>query len=178
MPDFVLNNETLKVVTKEKYLGIYVSDSINEDCDIDRQKKCMYSTGNMLIRKFKFCSDDVKHRLFNTYCSNIYGCHLWTRYTQSSMRSVKVAYNCIYRHVFNLSRYESISSSMVSSGINTVSERIRKCLYGFYTRLLESDNAIIAMRCVGLIFATDSRYRYRYRRFYSPSTGTHSAAYC
>ena len=57
---FVLNNVELKTVEKQKYLGVFVTDSLTDDIDMGRQRKYIYSTGSMLIRQFKCCSGDVK----------------------------------------------------------------------------------------------------------------------
>ena len=51
----------------------------------------------MLIRNFKTCSNEVKCHLFKTFCSNIYCSTLWCRFTDESMRRLKVAYNRIFR---------------------------------------------------------------------------------
>ena len=40
----------------------------------------------MLFKKFKHCSDDVKHRLFKTFCYNGYGGHLWTMFSKVVLR--------------------------------------------------------------------------------------------
>ena len=34
----------------------------------------LYARINMLRRKFYFCSDQVKNKLFSAYCNNIYIC--------------------------------------------------------------------------------------------------------
>ena len=47
----------------------------------------------MLLRKFHFSSDDVKNKLFSSYCSNLYLCSLWAKYKSACMRRFIVAYN-------------------------------------------------------------------------------------
>ena len=143
VPKFTLNNVPLKTVCKQKYLGVIISEEFTDDLDMDRQKKSIYCTGNMLIRRFQSCSDSVKTLLFKTYCTNMYGCHLWAKYSKSSYSKLKVAYNCICRHLMKLSRYDSMSNFMVSSHIKTLPEIRRTYMYGFYTRLCSSDNSVI-----------------------------------
>ena len=94
----------------------------------------------MLLRQIKFCSDDVKHLLFKTYCSNMYSCHLWSVYLKSSYSKLRVAYNNICRYMLNLDRYCSKSTYMVENGIKTTQEIIRNYMYSFYTKLSDCDN--------------------------------------
>ncbi len=86
----------LDYVTSQKYLGINITNDLSDDSDIIRQVKALYVRGNMLVHKFNHCSDDVKHFLFRSYCSNVYGSQLWSQYKKESYRKVNVAYNNIY----------------------------------------------------------------------------------
>ena len=62
--------------------------------ELKRQLYKWYANANMLIRKFSFCSDDVKVRLFKSYCTNAYGTQLilvwffWKPY-----ENISVGYN-------------------------------------------------------------------------------------
>ncbi len=143
IPKFVLNDVELKTVKKQKYLGVFITDDLTDDADMERQRKSIYCTGNMLIRRFKFCYDDVKIVLFKTYCSNMYGCHLWSDFRKASNNKLKVAYNSICRYLMKLDRMDSMSLFMVSNHIKTLPELVRKCLYGFYVRLSVCDNRLI-----------------------------------
>ena len=68
-----------------KYLGVLLNEDSKDNDDLYRHRKYLYSRGNMLIRKFKHCSEDVKQRLFTTFCNNVYGGHLWTVYSNQVM---------------------------------------------------------------------------------------------
>ena len=74
----------------------------------------------------------------------MYGCHLWANYSKSSLSKLKVAYNCICRHLMKLDRYDSMSNFMVSSHIKTLPEIRRNYMYGFCTRLCTSENSVIS----------------------------------
>ena len=50
--------------------------------DIQRRVKSVYRRGNVLIEKFKFSSDDVKVKLFTSYCSSLYCAQLWCKFKQ------------------------------------------------------------------------------------------------
>ncbi len=110
---------------------------------MEKQRKSIYCTGNMLIQRFKFCTVDTKKMLFMTYMYNMYGCHLWSNFLKVSYNKVKVAYNNICRYLMKLGRMESMSTFMIYNQLFTFQELIRKCSYGFYMRLCSSDNVII-----------------------------------
>ena len=50
---------------------------------MEDKMKGLCARSNMLRRKFYFCSDQVKNRLFSAYCNNIYICSLWVSYRKS-----------------------------------------------------------------------------------------------
>ena len=56
----------------------------------------------MLLRKFYFCSERVKNRLFSSYCSNLYLCSLWANYRKSAISRFIVSYNNAFRILHNL----------------------------------------------------------------------------
>ena len=49
-------------------MGHILTASFTDDGDIDREKRNLAMRGNLLIRKFKLCSEEVKCHLFSTYC--------------------------------------------------------------------------------------------------------------
>ena len=104
--------------------------------------RSLYSRGNLLLRKFINCSEDVKVSLFRSYMTPIYCCHLWTNYTRRELSRVKVAYNNIFRRLFHISPFESISLNMVARRLPTVSEIIRKNTFSLYSRFSASANCI------------------------------------
>ena len=48
------------IVSNNKYLGMIVNDKVDDEEDIMRHVKRLYATGNMLIIRFRKCSDEVK----------------------------------------------------------------------------------------------------------------------
>ena len=71
-PSFVLGNDTLIEAESVKYLGHIISNSLLDDNGIPRQCRQLYAQGNIIIRQFHMCSNDVK-----TICLLLFG-HLWT----------------------------------------------------------------------------------------------------
>lgn len=56
----------ISIVDRYKYIGHYITSSL-EDTDIVRQTESNYARGNILARKFKHCSIDIKFMLFWSY---------------------------------------------------------------------------------------------------------------
>ena len=65
-----LCNNQLDYVNNCRYLGVKI-ETYSCKSDMKRQLCTFYANANMLIRKFSFCSDDVKV-LFKSYCTNLY----------------------------------------------------------------------------------------------------------
>ena len=143
IPSFTLCDNILSVVSNEKYLGVILSDELKDDKDLMRQLRCIYSYGNMLVKKFKKCSDNIKTHIFRTYCSNFYACQLWCNYSSSVYKKVKVAFNNVYRSLMSIKRGSSISMAFVQNNLNTFDCLIRKSAFSLRKRIFESENSLV-----------------------------------
>ena len=90
-PSFGQGKQIIPAVDKCKYLGIIVSES-NCDGDLKRQMPKYYANANMLLRKFSYCSPDVKCCMFKSYCATIYCSSMWL---DSTVTSIKKNENCL-----------------------------------------------------------------------------------
>ena len=117
----------------------------------------------MLVKLSKQCTHDVKKYLFTTYCSSIYGCPLWCSYKSADYKKASVAYNDVYRSLFNIRRGESISSIFVSNNIHSFNVLVRKYIFSFRKRLLLSSNNIL--KCIiNSVFFTTSQMTYQWNQ--------------
>ena len=95
------NGQHLTVVHKDKHLGNYISDSINERhilnniCDL-------YQRSNLFIIQFRSCDSETLDRLHETYCMHTYGCELWNTSCNYN-NGYKVAWRQITRKIWNIS---------------------------------------------------------------------------
>ena len=126
VPTLCLNDVPLTFVTSNKYLGVIIHDKHQDDDDIMRYVKSLYSRGNMLISRFKTCSSSIKVKLFRSFLCNAYGCHLWSTYKQYTYKRVVVAFNNIYRKLFGILRGESMSAIYVNNNIDSFGVLVRK----------------------------------------------------
>ena len=79
-PTVYLNNNVTKVITKETYLSVFLADDTSDDDDVFRQTLGIYARGNVLIKNFQCCIEEIKSLLFKTYCTGFYCSSLWGSY--------------------------------------------------------------------------------------------------
>ena len=96
----------------------------------------------MLRRKFYFCSDQVKNKLFSAYCGKIYVCSLWVSYRKRCMRQFIASYNNSFRILRNLPLRCSASAMFASPNVDSCQARIRRSIYSLRCRLEVSFNLI------------------------------------
>ena len=67
MKNIMLAQNTLPVTKSYTYLGHIITDNLCDEADIKAKVGCLYGRSNILLRKFYFCSERVKNRLFSSY---------------------------------------------------------------------------------------------------------------
>lgn len=143
IPPIQLNNKTLQVVSKVKYLGHIITEDLNDGPDIDRQRQAISIRAGMLSRRFYRCSSPVKRMLFNAFCTNLYTADLWIHYTQAQWNAIRVQYNNAYRQLFRLPRSCSASEMFASGRVNCFYATMRHKAANSRCRLLTSQNTLI-----------------------------------
>ena len=97
----------------------------------------------LLLITFDQCSTAVKNTLFRAYCMPMYACQLWSKYTQTSMKRLRVAYNNAYRIIHYISRNVSVRPHQVSHCVRTSDAVLRNNLYRLFIRCSSSSNFFI-----------------------------------
>ena len=138
-----IGSDALKYVAESKYLGFSFCDSKQDDNDILRQMRTVYTKFNTLLRTFSHCSIDVKVTLFQSYCTALYCPFLGSDYKKSTFRKIRVAFNNAYRKILGLPKRSSASAIYAQHNICNFETTIRKSIYGFMQRLENSTNSII-----------------------------------
>ena len=101
-----------------------------------------YANANMLLRKFSYCSPDVKSCMFKSYCATMYCSSMWFDSTVTPMKKLKIAYNNGLRRLLNLPKYNSASEIFVNLKIPSCRELSRKFVFSFEIRFIESDKLV------------------------------------
>ena len=68
---------------------------------------------------------------------------MWFDSTVTSMKKLKVAYNNGLRRLLNLLKYNSASEMFVNLNILSFGEQLRKPVFSFRTRIINSDNSLV-----------------------------------
>ena len=84
-----------------------------------------------------------KNTLFRAYCMPMYACQLWSKYTQTSMKRLRAAYNNAYRIMHYIPRNASVRPHQVSHCVRTFDAMLRNNLYRFFMRCTSSSNFFI-----------------------------------
>jgi hypothetical protein len=168
VPNFYLNGRVIKLVTTQKYLGVLINAKFDDNDDLHRQLKCIYSRGNMIIKRFSECNEEIKSQLFKSYCSNFYCCQLWSErhFHVSSIKRVRVAFKRIFKSLFKLKR-ESITAKMVQLNCDTFDEIRRKLVYSFKVRLENSSNLLVKTIIESMFFQGSSLNSYWTKQLYN-----------
>ena len=89
LPVIYLGISACQFVQEVKYLGFIIHSTMKTTIDVARQDSQFYLQANLLLQNFRYCSDDVKSALFQTYCTNtvVVSCGLIRR---------KVAFMLVY----------------------------------------------------------------------------------
>ena len=143
VPKFQLDCEKLKYVTVHKYLGCFIHNQLCDNDDIKRQMRSTYARDNLIIKRFRHCTDDVKVKLFKSYCCNFYGICLWSKYTQECRKKLITAFKRIFRGLFNCDKYNT-TVTMINMHVDPFIVIERKLVFGFRNRVFLSDNSILS----------------------------------
>ena len=87
----VLSCNIIDYVHKTKYLDVLLFSDIKASVDVGRQTNKFYAQANTLLRKFCYCSDDVKCMLFRSFCTNTYCYPLLFNSTSSSIKKLNTS---------------------------------------------------------------------------------------
>ena len=84
----VLSGNNIDFVHETKYLDVIINSSMKTSSDVVRQTRKFYAQTNMLLRNFRYCTNDVKCTLFKSFCANMYCCPLWFNSTSSTIKKL------------------------------------------------------------------------------------------
>ena len=142
-PKLSLDGKTIKFVDSVKYLGVFLTDTLSDDCDITRQIKYLYAVGNSLRSKFHKCSTHIKNILFRAHGCTLYASQLWCCYTYESYRRLRVSYYDSYRSIHGIPRSCSVHQYQVEANVDTFDAFVRKLLFRFMNRCHRSTSVFV-----------------------------------
>ncbi|XP_063367137.1 uncharacterized protein LOC134655628 [Cydia amplana] len=143
IPPITLSRSPLQTVQEFKYLSHWVTDTLKDDVDLERERRALSIRGNMLARRFARCSHEVKIALFKTYCQMMYTCSLWSNYTEKAFSALRVQYNNAFRGLLGLPWRCSASGMFAENGIDGFQAVLRKRVASLWVRTRGSTNTLL-----------------------------------
>ena len=138
LSDIFISGTICEFANEVKYLCVMINSSFKTTIDVERQTRNFYARANLLIRNFRYCTDNVKCYLFQSYCTSMYYCQLWFNSTKGSLKKLKTSYNSALRRFLVISKPYSASQMFVSRGILSFDELLHKSIYRFVERIENS----------------------------------------
>ena len=120
-----------------------IHNSLKDDLDVKKQLQKFNTVGNVVIRKFGVCSNEVKRIIFRAHCSSVYCGYLWTEYNAMSLKKLRVCHNDILRRLTGISRWSSATAMFASEHLDNLDVILRKLSCRFRSRIQDSDNCIL-----------------------------------
>ena len=150
----MLSGNNIEFVDETKYLDVIINSSMKTSSDVVRQTSKLYSQANtsMLLRNFRYCTNDVKCMLFKSFCANMYCCLIWFNSTSSSIKKLKTSYNSALRNLLLIKKPYSASTMFVTHGIPSFYELLRTNIYKFADRVSKSSNFIITACMTPIVY--------------------------
>ena len=158
--ELTLSSSALRVVNQHNYLGVTLCTDMSDDLSLEKQCKSLYARGNLILRHFRKCSDDVRILLFNSYCTAFYGSSLWYNFKSESFRRLKTAYNRIFRLFFNIKGIVSVSQCLVKLNLNPFAVILRKSIFSLRKRIFNSENRVVNVIATSIFSMTSKLHKH------------------
>ena len=113
-PHFTTDGHCVQFINEFCYLGHIISNNLCDDADIKRKIKIMYVPTNMLLQRFRKCSQHVKIAIFRAYCICLYGVALWSRFSSCIMTKFKYCYNKCMKKFLGYTKYYSATEILLT----------------------------------------------------------------
>ena len=131
------------MVNNFKYLSIILSHD-DDNPEIQAQYRNICARSNTLLRKFTKCHDDIKAKLFKSFCGDIYGISLWCTFSKKVLNTLRVCYNNSLRYLLNLNKFCSASLMYVYYNVKSFPEVMRRNQWNLIQTINTSNSLISA----------------------------------
>lgn len=116
-PQFKLGDSYLEFVKCFKYLGHMITDTLDDDLDIQREICNLFTRTNIVARRFGKCSTHVKITLFKEYCVCLYDAGLWSKYSGGMFSKLMSCYHKCIKFFFGFKRRDSVTRILFELGL-------------------------------------------------------------
>ena len=131
-----LDGSNVEWVSEWKYLGVVLRSGARFGCSVTERVKSFYRSLNSILRVEGRSDDMVLLRLIESHCVPIltYGIETTHVANRDERRSLRVAYNSVFRKLFGYRYFESVTNLQHSLERLTWEELIEKRQEGFLKR--------------------------------------------
>ena len=131
-----LNSAEIEWVHEWKYLGFILRSGPRFSCSVKEKLKSFYRSLNGILRVEGRSDDMILLRLIETHCLPIltYGVEVIHLTQRDERRSLRVAYNSVFRKIFGYRIFESVSNLQHSLGRQTWEELVERSCRNFLRR--------------------------------------------
>ena len=146
-----LCNQDVHIVSKEIYLGNYISENIYDRAI--KQTVCAFNAkGNQIISYFSMLDCFSLHKLHTTYCMSRYGCEIWN-YNSRNIREMLIAWRKMMGKLFKLPN--RTHNYIVCGIVECISIKLDWRLAKFVYSMLKSRNLTV-FKFIHLFLKSDS----------------------
>ena len=143
-----LNGSPIEWVSEWKYLGVVLKSGRSFGCSVVDKVKSFYRSLNSILRVEGRSQDMVLLNLIEAHCVPIltYGIETIVVADRDERRSLRVAYNSIFRKIFGYRYFESVTNLQHSLQRHTWEELVesRQCSFAHRANLCANDSLIRA----------------------------------
>ena len=138
-----LNASPIPFESEWKYLGVVLRSGSCFGCSVIERVKSFYRSLNSILRVEGRSDDMVLLRLIESHCVPIlsFAIELTHVANRDERRSLRVAYNSIFRKLFGYRYFESVTNLQHALGRPTWEELIERRKSGFESRVRSCDDA-------------------------------------
>ena len=143
-----LNGSTVEWVKEWPYLGVTLKCAKGFECCMKERIKKFYRSANAILRIDGKPNDTVLLNLVETHCVPIltYACEIVHVSNRDERRQLRVAYNSLFRKIFQYRWSESVTALQHFLGRPTWEELVEKRRDGFLNRVRQADTRLLSCR--------------------------------
>ena len=138
-----LNAIPIEWVSEWKYLGVVLKSGPKFGCSVRERVKSFYRSLNSILRIEGRSDDMILLKLIESHCVPIltYAIEIVKVWNRDESRSLRVAYNSVFRKIFGYRSYESVTTLQHSLKRKTWEELVDSRHAGFLARAKSCDSS-------------------------------------
>ena len=146
--DVTLNGKSIEWVDEWIYLGVTLKSAKTFDCSIKERVKKFYRCANSIFRIDGKSNDMVMLHLLESHCVPIltYAIEVTHVSNRDERRQLRVAYNSLFRKLFNYRWSESVTALQAFLNRPTWEQLVEKRRTSFFKRIREADPSLLSHR--------------------------------